>query len=121
MIATYHSLLISSAPFHELLLTGGINMQKWYTGGKVYLTCDVRTRSTGALMDPASITCTVYSQEGTAVVSAAAMVKITTGKYYYDTTAIGATWLPGIYRWRPTVTDSPHTTVAYEGMFEVIT
>jgi len=95
-------------------------MQKYFIGATPYLEVLVKIRETGVLVDASSVACTVEDSTGAVIVDSAAMTKTATGTYKYVSLTLTSAHIPGVWRWRPEVTDTAIITIAYEGEFEVM-
>jgi len=88
----------------------------------VEVTCTKRTPfgTTWDLFDPTTPLITIYDPVGTAVVSAAALTKSTTGKFYYVCQTL-TTWMQGVYSSKVTGSDGSYHEVDIEAsVFELL-
>ncbi len=77
----------------------------WYVGATPYIPFKVYDRD-GALVDPTALVVSIYDPNGLAMITDAAVVKISTGYYYYAAWTITATHVTGTYKLVPKSTDA---------------
>ena len=86
-----------------------MNTNRYKAGTAIYLTATI-TDTTGALIDPTSVTVTIIDSSGTVKVAAATATKVSIGVYSYILQTAGA-WITGMYKIDWTAVSGAYTSI----------